>query len=470
MSSRRLKTKPAIIDFSHEALADCFATEPQRGQSNVAAMEKTALGSADTNLIERVVAWDNLAKAWKAVRANRGAPGPDGITINDFPEHFYQHWPTIRRQLLEGTYQPGASRRKSIPKKDGGERSLGIPNVMERLIQQAVSQILTPLFDPDFSESSYGYRPKRSASGAVKQIQRTIRSGYRHCVDMDLSKFFDRCQHDALLARVARKVHDKRVLKLIGRFLRAGVIVEGQLQPSPEGVIQGSPLSPLLSNILLDDLDQELEARGLHFVRYADDFLVFTRTAIAAQRVFRSVERFLTRQLKLVVNRDKSRIGSTDGAEFLAYQFHGYSGQIRVSPKSLRKFKQRARELLNRNHGMSTRQRLQELNRYLRGWIGYFALEQRKSQFGTLDKWLRRRLRACIWKQWRLPRTRIRKLKQLGVPHDEAYSHGSSRKGPWRMSKSFAVSMAMSIQWLTDQGLFNLSKRWSELAPVRRTA
>jgi RNA-directed DNA polymerase len=231
MSSRRPKTKPAIIDFSHEALADCFVTEPQRGQSNVAAMEKTALSSADTNLIERVVAWDNMLKAWKAVRANRGAPGPDAVAINDFPEHFYQHWPTIRRQLLQGTYQPGASRRKSIAKKDGGERLLGIPNVMERLIQQAVSQILTPMFDPDFSESSYGYRPKRSAPGAIKQIQRTIRSGYRHCVDMDLSKFFDRCQHDALLERVARKVHDKRVLKLIGCFLRAGVIVEGHLQP-----------------------------------------------------------------------------------------------------------------------------------------------------------------------------------------------------------------------------------------------
>ena len=390
MTSRRPKSKPANIDFSHEALADCFSTEPQRGQSTVAAVEKTALSSTTTNLIERVVAWDNMLKAWKAVRANRGAPGPDGITLNDFPEHFYQHWPTIRRQLLEGTYQPGASRRKSIPKKDGGERNLSIPNVMERLIQQAISQILTPMFDPDFSESSYGYRPKRSASGAIKQIQRTVREGYRHCVDMDLSKFFDRCQHDGLLARVARKVDDKRLLKLIGRFLRAGVIVEGQLQPSHEGVMQGSPLSPLLSNILLDDLDKELETRGLRFVRYADDFLIFTRTAIAAQRVFRSVEKYLTRKLKLVVNRDKSCSRSTHGVEFLSYQFHGYGGRIRVSPKSLTKFKQRAREILNRNHGKSTRQRMKELTWYLRGRIGYFALEQRKSQFDRLDKWLRR--------------------------------------------------------------------------------
>lgn len=470
MTSRRRKTQRANIDFSHEALTDCFATEPQPGQSNVAAVEKTALSSTTTNLIERVVAWDNMLRAWKAVRANQGAPGPDGVTINDFPDYFYQTWPTIRRQLLEGNYSPGASRRRAIPKKDGGERNLSIPNVMERLIQQAVSQILTPMFDPEFSESSYGYRPKRSALGAIKQIQRTIRNGYRHCVDMDLSKFFDRCQHDGLLARVARKVHDKRLLKLIGRFLRAGVIVEGQLQPSHEGVMQGSPLSPLLSNIMLDDLDKELEARGLPFVRYADDFLIFTRTAIAAQRVFRSVEQFLTRKLKLVVNRDKSRTCSTSGVEYLSYQFHGYGGQIRVSPKSLTKFKQRAREILNRNHGKSTRDRLQELTEYLRGWIGYFALEQRQNLFDNLDKWLRRRLRACIWKQWRLPRTRIRKLKQLGVGPEEAYNHGNSRKGPWRLAKSLAISMAMTIAWLTDLGLLSLSKQWSELAPVRRTA
>jgi RNA-directed DNA polymerase len=470
MTPRRPKSKPANIDFSHEALKDCFVTEPQRGQSTVAAMETTALGSNTTHLMEQVVHWSNMQKAWKAVRANRGAPGPDGITINDFPNHFYQHWPRIWRQLLDGTYQPRASRRKSIEKKDGGERLLGIPNVMERLISQAISQVLTPIFDPGFSESSYGYRPKRSASGAVKQIQRTIRDGYRHCLDMDLSKFFDRCQHDALLAKVARQVRDKRLLKLIGSFLRAGVIVEGQLQASHEGVMQGSPLSPLLSNILLDDFDKVLEKRELRFVRYADDFLIFTRTAIAAQRVFRSVEKYLTRKLKLVVNRDKSRTYSTNGVEFLSYQFHGYGGQLRVSPQSLTEFKQRAREILNRNHGKSTHQRLQELTEYLRGWIGYFALEQRRSLFDTLDKWLRRRLRACIWKQWRLPRTRVRKLKQLGVRHDEAYSHGNSRKGPWRMSMSLAIQMAMPVTWLTDLGLFSLSTRWSELAPLRRIA
>jgi RNA-directed DNA polymerase len=420
--------------------------------------------------MERIVAWDNMLTAWKKVRANGGAPGPDGVTINELPDYFYQHWPNIRRQLLEGTYDPGPARRKTIPKQDGGERNLAIPNVIERLIQQAISQVLTPIFDPDFSESSFGYRPNRSAHGAIKQIQRTIRQGYRHCVDMDLSKFFDRAQHDVLLARVARKVHDKRLLRLIGRYLRAGVMVEGLIQASHEGTAQGSPLSPLLANILLDDFDKVLEARGLKFVRYADDFLVFAKTAIAAERVFRSVSRYLTGKLKLVVNLQKSRTCSTDGVEFVGFQFHGYGGQIRVSPKNMKKFKQRSRALLNRNHGKSTRHRLLELNRYLRGWIGYFALDQRQSEFGKLDKWLRRRLRACIWKQWRNPRTRIQKLKQLGVREHEAYCHGFSRKGPWRMSKTIGLSMALTTQWLTELGLLSLSDLWSQLAPLRRTA
>lgn len=293
---------------------------------------------------------------------------------------------------------------------------------------------------------------------------------YRQCIDMDLSKFFDKCQHDALLSRVARKIDDKRILRVIGNFLRAGVMVEREHQPSHEGVMQGSPLSPLLSNILLDDLDKELEKRGLPFVRYADDFLIFTKTRIAAERVFQSVERYLASKLKLVVNRDKSRVCSTKGVEFLSYRFDGYSGYIEVSPKSLLAFKKRCREILNRNHGKSTTQRLGELKRYLRGWVNYFALEERQSFFGRLDKWLRRRLRACIWKQWRLPRTRIRKLTELGVPKKEAISHGNSRKGPWRMSRSLALSMGMRVAWLGDLGLFNLLKAWKELASKRRTA
>lgn len=446
------------------------SSELQPEKSPSAAMEKSALNSPSSTLMEQIVDESNMERAWRNVKANKGAPGPDGISIGEFPESFRHHWPEVRQQLLEGTYRPGAARRKSIPKPDGSQRHLGIPNVIDRLIQQAILQVLTPIFDPSFSASSFGFRPQRSAQGAIKQIQRTIRSGYRWCVDMDLSKFFDRVQHDVLMARVSRKVRDRRLLKLIGRYLRAGVMVDGALQPSVEGTMQGGPLSPLLANILLDDFDKELEARGLNFVRYADDFLVFVKSEVAAQRVFTSVERYLTSKLNLVVNRDKSRVCRTDGVEFLGYHFHGYSGQIRVSPKNVKKFKQRAGEILRRNRGTSMPRRLHELRLYLRGWIEYFVLEQRKSLTLMLDKWLRRRVRACYWSNWRLPRTRLKKLKALGVSHDAAYPFAHSGKGPWRLSMTSGVQRAMSNAWLTDQGLFALADRWSELAPKRRTA
>jgi len=451
------------------AKAPC-SSDLQTEKTASAAMEKSALNSPSSSLMEMIVDESNMERAWRNVKANQGAPGPDGTTLDEFFETFRHHWPEVRQQLLEGTYRPGPARRKSIPKPDGSQRHLGIPNVIDRVIQQAILQVLTPIFDPSFSESSFGFRPGRSAHGAIKQIQQTIRSGYRWCVDMDLSKFFDRVQHDVLMARVSRKVHDRRLLTLIGRYLRAGVMVEGLIQPSAEGTMQGGPLSPLLANILLDDLDKELEARGLHFVRYADDFLVFVKSEAAAQRVFASVERYLTLKLKLVVNRDKSRVCPTAGVEFVGYQFSGHGGQIRVSPKNVLKFKQRAREILNRNRGISMTRRLHELRLYQRGWIDYFVLEQRKRLAITLDKWLRRRVRACYWSSWRLPRTRLRKLKALGVPHDEAYPFAHSGKGPWRLSMTSGVQRAMSNTWLAAQGLFALADRWSELAPKRRTA
>ena len=263
---------------------------------------------------------------------------------------------------------------KPIPKEGGGERLLGIPNVLDRLIQQAICQVLTPIFDPTFSESSFGFRPGRSAHGATKQVQQIIRQGHTHCVDVDLSKFFDRVQHDVLMSRVSRKVHDRRLLRLIGRYLRAGVMVEGVLQPTPEGSPQGGPLSPLLSNILLDDLDKELERRGLRFVRYADDFMIFVRSERSAQRVFASVQRFLTQQLKLVVNEQKSSVRAAQGCEYLGFTFVGKRVTIKVAPKKLKAFKRRIKELTGRSRGISMKRRLTDLNRYVRGWIGYFGL------------------------------------------------------------------------------------------------
>lgn len=440
------------------------------GRTAAAPGEKPALSLFPESLMEAVVDSTNLERAWKQVRANRGAPGPDGVTLAEFPEWVLPRWPTIRQQLLEGTYRPEPVRRKTLAKPDGGERLLGIPNVLDRLIQQAILQVLTPVFDPSFSESSHGFRPGRSAHGAAKQVQRTIRRGYRFVVDMDLSKFFDRCQHDVLMSRVARKVRDKRLLTLIGRYLRAGVMVEGVLHASEEGTPQGGPLSPLLANILLDDLDQELERRGLPFVRYADDFVIFTKSRRAAERVYRSVNRYLTQHLRLVVNETKSRIVEADGVEYLGFVFRGRRATIQVSEKSLSKFKRRIRELTGRSRGVSMDQRMSELRSYLRGWMGYFGLAQQSNLFERLDQWLRRRIRMCYWKRWRHVRTRRRELIRLGVPRRQAIRHARSRKGPWHMAKSIATGVGLTNAWLHAQGLLSLKTLWAQLAPLRRTA
>ncbi len=461
-SNRPANENQLDLSRTEEACAST-ASELQTEESVSAAVEKPALSMTSENLMERIVDQANLETAWKNVRANRGAPGPD------VPGPSGPQWPAIRRQLLEGTYQP-AARRKSISKPDGGQRNLGIPNVIDRLIQQAILQVLTPIFDPGFSESSFGFRPGRSAHEAAKQVQSHIRAGYRQCVDMDLSKFFDRVQHDVLMARVSRKVSDKRLLTLIGRYLRPGVMVHTELQPSLEGTMQGGPLSPLLANILLDDFDKELESRGLRFVRYADDFLVFTKTREAARRVFASIERYLTRKLKLVVNQQKSRLGSTDGVEFLGFVFQGYGGQFRVARKNLDKFKSRVREITGRNRGVSFAQRCVELRRYFQGWVGYFRLVPIKSFFSDLDKWVRRRLRMCIWKQWKTGRTRAANLMKLGIAEHEAFTHGMSSKGPWVLSSSQAVHQALSTALLEERGLPSLLAIWAKLPAKSRIA
>ncbi len=440
------------------------------GRTVTASAEQPALSLFSESPMEAVVDRRNMERAWKQVRSNRGAAGPDGIKLGEFPDWLRPRWPTIRQQLLDGTYRPAPVRRKTISKEDGGQRQLGIPNVLDRVIQQAILQVLTPVFDPGFSDSSHGFRPRRSAHGAAKQVQRTIRRGYRHVVDMDLSKFFDRVQHDVLMSRVARKVSDPSLLTLIGRYLRAGVMVEGVLQASDEGTPQGGPLSPLLANILLDDLDKELERRGLPFVRYADDFVIFTRSERSAARVFASVGRYLTEELRLVVNQEKSRIVAADGVEFLGFVFRGRRGTINVSEKNVRKFKRRVRQLTGRSRGISMDRRMGELRPYLRGWMGYFGLAAQLKLFDKLDQWIRRRIRMCYWKRWRLTRTRRRELIRLGVPRRQAIRHARSRKGPWHMAKTIASGVGLNNAWLHQQGLLSLKTLWAQLAPLRRTA
>ena len=441
-----------------------------QGQTVAASIKKPALSHFPECLMEAIVDRGNLQQAWDNVRANRGAPGPDGITLAEFPDWLRPQLQTIIEQLLDGTYRPEPVRRVTIDKPDGGARKLGIPNVLDRVIQQAIVQVLTPLFDPDFSESSHGFRPQRSAHGAAKQVQRTIRQGHRYAVDMDLSKFFDRVQHDVLMNRVARKVRDKRVLKLIGRYLRAGVMVNDVFQPTTEGTPQGGPASPLLANILLDDLDKELEQRGLPFVRYADDFVIFTKSRRSAHRVFASITRYLTDRLRLVVNQEKSRIVASDGVEFLGFVFRGRRGTINVSEKSIHRFKHRVREITGRSRGISMERRLSELRSYLRGWIGYYGLAAQLKLFDKFDQWIRRRIRMCYWKRWRHARTRSRNLIRLGVSRRQAIRHAKSRRGHWHMAKTIASGVGMTNAWLKEQGLISLKPLWAELAPLRRTA
>lgn len=469
-SQRGNASRQADLDDPDHESRETTRSPSRPGRAVAARAEQPALSLFPKSLMEAVVDEANLETAWKNVKANRGAPGPDGVTIAKFPEWFRTRWPRIRQQLLDGTYRPGPVRRKTIAKSDGGQRLLGIPNVIERLIQQAIVQVLTPIFDPHFSESSFGFRPKRSAHGAAKQVQRIIRRGHRFAADIDLSKFFDRVQHDVLMTRVARRVDDKLLLRLIGRYLRAGVMVEGVLQPTDVGAPQGGPLSPLLSNILLDDLDNELERRGLPFVRYADDFAVFAKSQRAAERIMTSVSRYLTDELRLAVNREKSRVVTSEEFEFLGFAFVKSRATINVATKSIRKFKQRIREITGRSRGISMERRLTVLRQYVRGWMGYFGLASQLKLFDKLDQWIRRRIRMCYWKQWRRPKRRREMLIRLGVPRRQAIRHARSRKGYWHMAKTIASGVGLTNAWLAEQGLLSMKTLWAELAPLRGTA
>jgi RNA-directed DNA polymerase len=436
----------------------------QTGPHRATAARRTGIDPAlSEDLMERVLASENLRKAWRQVKANQGAPGVDGMTIADFPAFAREHWPSIRQAIRDETYQPSPVRRTEIPKRHGqGKRLLGIPTVVDRVIQQAIAQVLGPIVDPGFSASSFGFRPGRSAHQAVKQIQSYIKRGYKVAVDIDLAKFFDRVNHDALMARVARKVRDKALLRLIGKYLRAGVLVGESLQPTEEGVPQGSPLSPLLSNVMLDDLDKELERRGHLFARYCDDFLLVVTSQRAGERAKASVTRFLQHHLKLEINEDKSTVGPTNQCRFLGFTFQGT--RIYWSPEALQDFRHRLRKLTGRSWGVSLAHRIRKLNEYIRGWMQYFGLSQYYRPLPELDAWLRRRLRMCVWKQWRYVRTKVRELLKLGTAKKTATLTALSRKGPWHLSRTLATQTGMTNQWLSETlGLVSIRALWISL-------
>jgi RNA-directed DNA polymerase len=456
MGDRRQKNQLKLAFLAEDTGEAPRAAE--EGTESFAAKRRAESPANTEQLIEEVCERGNCKQALARVKANKGSPGVDGMTVHDLPEHLKQHWPTIREQLLNGTYRPQPVKRVEIPKPDGGVRKLGIPTVLDRFIQQAVMQVLQRRWNGTFSDHSYGFRPGRSAHQAVEQAQQYIAEGYRWVVDLDLEKFFDRVCHDKLMARIAERVSDKSLLKLIRAFLTAGVMEGGLVSPVDEGTPQGGPLSPLLSNIVLDEFDRELERRGLRFARYADDSNIYVRSRRAGERVMKSITRFISMKLKLKVNEQKSAVARPWERKFLGFSFtNGEEPKRRIAPKAILRFRERIRELTSRTRGVSIDRMAEDTTRFLRGWIGYFGKCQTPSVLHGLEAWVRRRLRSVIWKQWKRGSVRFTELQRRGVGKDLAAKAAGSAHGPWRLANSPALAIALPNAYFDSLGIPRLT-------------
>jgi RNA-directed DNA polymerase len=415
-------------------------------------------------LMERILSRENLLSALKRVERNKGSHGVDEMPVQNLRKHILEHWESMKMELLEGTYEPQPVRRVEIPKPDGGVRLLGIPTVTDRLIQQAVAQVLTTLYEPTFSEHSYGFRPKRSAHGAIRKAKGYIQEGNRWVIDIDLEKFFDKVNHDRLMGTLSKRIKDKRLLKLIRNYLKSGIMINGIVTTNEEGTPQGGPLSPLLSNIVLDELDKELEERGHKFVRYADDCNIYVKSKKAGNRVMGSVTSFIEERLKLKVNLNKSAVDRPWKRKFLGFSFTLHKEpKVRIAKESMKRMKSKIREITSRKKPYPMDYRIEKLNQYLMGWCGYFALADTPSVFRAFDSWIRRRLRMCMWKNWKKPSTKVRKLIGLGAPEDKAYEWGNSRKSYWRISKSPVLHRTLGNSYWSSQGLKSLLSRYETL-------
>jgi RNA-directed DNA polymerase len=444
------------LDFSSSPTGEAR----QAGQEDIeslAAVHEPERPADTLRIMEEICERANLKEALRQVMGNKGSAGIDRMTVDQLGDYLKQHWPAIREQLLNGAYEPKPVRRVEIPKPDGGVRKLGIPTVLDRFIQQAVMQVLQKRWNPTFSQHSYGFRPQRSAHQAVAQAQKYITQGCGWVIDLDLEKFFDRVNHDKLMGQIAKRIADKRLLKLIRAFLNAGVMENGLVSPSVEGTPQGGPLSPLLSNLVLDELDRELERRGHRFVRYADDCNIYVRSERAGRRVMDSITRFITQKLKLKVNEAKSAVARPQQRKFLGFSFtEGPDIKRMIAPKSLDRFKQRIRDITRRAKGVSIKTTMEELATYMRGWRGYFGFCQTPEVLVALTRWVRLRLRAALWRQWKTPRRRRAALVAHGVSEWAAKNTAGSGRGPWYLARSRALSTGLSNAYFRSLGLPSL--------------
>ena len=454
MKHRQLQLEDYLQRVSAEQKEYAEVCEPPK----MAETDITDTAEQGEGLLEQILTRDNLNRAYRQVKRNKGAGGIDGMQVDELLPFLKRNRKELLQSLLDGKYRPQPVRRVEIPKENGKTRKLGIPTVVDRLIQQAICQLLTPIFEEQFSDNSFGFRPKRSAHDALRRCQVNITEGYRYVVDMDFEKYFDTVNQSKLIQVLSETIKDGRVISLIHRFLKAGVMVGGMFEDSPEGVPQGGPLSPLLGNIMLNELDHELVRRGHRFVRYADDLLVFCKSRKAANRTLDRILPCIERKLFLRVNREKTQTAYINRVKYLGYSFYIYKGEgrLRIHPKSVRSFKDKVREITGRSNGMSIEFRKNRLNRLIRGWMNYFKLADAKSLIQRLDEWIRSRIRMVVWKRWKRIRTRFENLKRLGIDVEQAWMWANTRKGYWRTAHSPILSRSLSNERFKRAGYLSL--------------